>query len=184
MTTISEIFPLSSSEESDVPEAVKHSQEVPQAKKAKMAVTLEKSSPVNTELPPPQIPKDQPTCEECDKDFADSNLFRTFDHLVCDECKNMERDGPHELNTKTDAKKQFPLADPYAEDEESENLLAGIEETCDVENLRYQNRVMQDEINKLHDKIEYLKQENKDLKEIIWGKILPALEEMKYIATT
>ena len=184
MTTISEIFPLSSSEESDVPEAVKHSQEVPQAKKAKMAVTLEKSSPVNTELPPPQIPKDQPTCEECDKDFADSNLFRTFDHLVCDECKNMERDRPHELNTKTDAKKQFPLADPYAEDEESENLLAGIEETCDVENLRYQNRVMQDEINKLHDKIEYLKQENKDLKEIIWGKIIPALEEMKYIAAT
>ena len=180
MTTISEIFPLSSSEESDVPEAVKHSQEVPQAKKAKM----EKSSPVNTELPPPQMPQDQPTCEECDKDFADSYFFRTFDHLVCDECKNMERDGPHELNTKTDAKKQFPLADPYAEHEESENLLAGIEETCDVENLRYQNRVMQDEINKLHDKIEYLKQENKDLKEIIWGKIIPALEEMKYIAAT
>ena len=70
---------------------------------------------VFTELPPPIMPPDQPTCEECNKDFADSYLFRTFDHPVCDECKNMDRDGPHELITKTDAKKQFLLTDIHFE---------------------------------------------------------------------
>ena len=38
MTTLSEIFPSSSSEESDVPEAVKRSQELPPAKKAKLDI--------------------------------------------------------------------------------------------------------------------------------------------------
>ena len=71
--------------------------------------------PVITELPPPLMPPDQPACEECDKNFADSYLLRTFDHPVCDECKNMERDGPHELITKTDAKKQFLLTDSQFE---------------------------------------------------------------------
>ena len=70
---------------------------------------------VITELPPPIMPPDQPNCDECDKDFADSYLFRTFDHPVCDDCKNMERDGPHELITKTDAKKQFLLTDAHFE---------------------------------------------------------------------
>ena len=70
---------------------------------------------VITELPPPLMPPDQPSCEDCDKDFADSYLFRTFDHPVCDECKNMERDGPHELITKTDAKNQFLLQDLHFE---------------------------------------------------------------------
>jgi len=70
---------------------------------------------VITELPPPIMPPDQPSCEDCDKDFADSYLFRTFDHPVCDECKNMERDGPHELITKTDAKNQFLLQDLHFE---------------------------------------------------------------------
>merc|ERR1712083_1220270 len=66
---------------------------------------------VITEEAPPIMPPDQPTCEECLKDFADSYLFSTFDHSVCDDCKDMEREGPHELITKTDAKKEFLLRD-------------------------------------------------------------------------
>jgi len=69
------------------------------------------------EQPPPIQPPDQPTCEDCNKDFAQSYLFNTFDHSVCDECKNMERDGPHELITKTDAKKQFLITDAHLERE-------------------------------------------------------------------
>lgn len=30
---------------------------------------------------------DRPTCELCNKIFAKSWLFDTFDHVVCDECK-------------------------------------------------------------------------------------------------
>lgn len=67
--------------------------------------------PIITEMAPPIMPPDQPTCEECDKDFADSYLFTTFDHSVCDDCKDMEREGPHELITKTDARKEFLLKD-------------------------------------------------------------------------
>ena len=62
-------------------------------------------------LPPPLMPPDQPDCEECGKPFATSHLLRTFDHPACDECKNMEKDGPHQLITKTDAKKEFLLKD-------------------------------------------------------------------------
>ena len=69
------------------------------------------------EMPPPVLPPDQPTCEDCDKDFAQSYLHSTFEHSVCDECKNMERDGPHELITKTDAKKQFLITDAHLERE-------------------------------------------------------------------
>ena len=57
------------------------------------------------------MPPDQPDCEECGKPFATSHLLRTFDHPACDECKNMEKDGPHQLITKTDAKKEFLLKD-------------------------------------------------------------------------
>ena len=63
------------------------------------------------EVAPPIMPPDQPTCEQCEKDFADSYLYTTFDHSVCDDCKDMEREGPHELITKTDAKKEFLLRD-------------------------------------------------------------------------
>ena len=63
------------------------------------------------ELPAPILKPDQPVCEECGKDFADSFLFRTFDFVVCDECKETERDGKHELITKTDAKNTFLLKD-------------------------------------------------------------------------
>merc|ERR1719244_1454686 len=76
-----------------------------------------------TEAAPPLMPPDQPTCEDCDKDFADSYLFSTFDHSVCDDCKNMERDGPHELITKTDAKKEFLLRDSdFEKGERGDNL--------------------------------------------------------------
>ena len=69
------------------------------------------------EQPPPILPPDQPTCEDCNRDFAESYLFNTFEHSVCDECRNMERDGPHELITKTDAKKQFLITDAHLERE-------------------------------------------------------------------
>jgi len=69
------------------------------------------------EQPPPVMPPDQPTCEDCDRDFAQSYLYNTFDHNICDECKNMEREGPHELITKTDAKKQFLITDAHLERE-------------------------------------------------------------------
>ena len=49
--------------------------------------------------------------------FLRISFCRTFDQPVCDECKNMERDGPHELITKTDAKKQFLLSDLHFERE-------------------------------------------------------------------
>jgi len=61
--------------------------------------------------PPPIMPPDQPECEDCGKDFAKSHLFTTFGHTVCDDCKNMEKDGPHELITKTEAKKEFLMKD-------------------------------------------------------------------------
>ena len=35
----------------------------------------EAQAPVMTELPPPLMPPDQPTCEECHKAFADSYIF-------------------------------------------------------------------------------------------------------------
>ena len=43
--------------------------------------------------------------------MADSFLFRTFDLEVCDKCKDTEKDGKHELITKTDAKNEFLLKD-------------------------------------------------------------------------
>ena len=69
------------------------------------------------EQPPPVLPPDQPTCEDCHRDFAQSYLLNTFSHSVCDDCKNMEREGPHELITKTDAKKQFLITDAHLERE-------------------------------------------------------------------
>ena len=79
--------------------------------------------PVITYMAPPIMPPDQPTCEECDKDFADSYLYTTFDHSICDDCKDMEREGPHELITKTDARKEFLLRDSDFEKGERGNNL-------------------------------------------------------------
>ena len=64
-----------------------------------------------TSLPAPIIEPDRPECLECSEDLADSFLFRTFDVSVCDKCKDTERDGKHELITKTDAKNTFLLKD-------------------------------------------------------------------------
>ena len=58
-------------------------------------------------------PKDgRPRCEECSEELlGDSYLFKTFDIEVCDKCKDTEKDGKHELITKTDAKNTFLLKD-------------------------------------------------------------------------
>lgn len=62
-------------------------------------------------LPAPLMPPDQPDCDECGKRFPDSWLFRTFGANVCDDCKDCDKDGPHQLITKTDGKKDFLLKD-------------------------------------------------------------------------
>jgi len=67
----------------------------------------------NTEpMPAPVIEPDRPHCLECQEEFADSYLFRNFDYDVCDKCKETEKDGKHELITKTDAKNEFLMKDP------------------------------------------------------------------------
>lgn len=47
--------------------------------------------------PAPVVEPDRPTCLECRDELADSFLFRTFDHEVCDKCRDTEKDGKHEL---------------------------------------------------------------------------------------
>lgn len=66
-------------------------------------------------LPAPVLEPDRPECLDCGEDLADSYLFRTFDHEVCDKCRNTEKDGKHELITKTDAKNEFLLKDFHFE---------------------------------------------------------------------
>ena len=77
----------------------------------------------------------RPTCLECSEQFGESYLLTSFDHEVCDKCKDTSRyfphdeigaqpfdifsaiskinyrDGKHELITKTDAVKEFLLKD-------------------------------------------------------------------------
>lgn len=57
---------------------------------------------------PPIIECDRPSCQMCDRKFANSWLYDTFDYKVCDECKNPEI---HKLITKTDAIKEYLLKD-------------------------------------------------------------------------
>ncbi len=61
--------------------------------------------------PAPILAPDRPSCLECGEGVADSFLLRTFDHSVCDGCRDTEPDGRHELITKTDAKATFLLRD-------------------------------------------------------------------------
>eukprot|EP00095_Tigriopus_kingsejongensis_P010020 snap_masked-scaffold1048_size67263-processed-gene-0.16 protein:Tk10020 transcript:snap_masked-scaffold1048_size67263-processed-gene-0.16-mRNA-1 annotation:"dna repair protein complementing xp-a cells-like protein" len=68
--------------------------------------------------PAPILEPDQPDCLECGKQFPDSFLLRSFDLTVCDGCKAMEKDGQHELMTKTDAKNTFLLKDFEIEQKE------------------------------------------------------------------
>ena len=67
------------------------------------------------EIPAPLMPDPvdgRPRCLDCSEELiGDSYLFRTFDHEVCDKCKNTEKDGKHELITKSDAKATFLLKD-------------------------------------------------------------------------
>ena len=62
-------------------------------------------------IPAPVVEPDRPHCLECQEELADSYLFRTFDFEVCDKCKETEKDGKHELITKTDAKNEFLMKD-------------------------------------------------------------------------
>ncbi|GLH03245.1 DNA repair protein complementing XP-A cells homolog [Gryllus bimaculatus] len=62
-----------------------------------------------TELPGPILNPGQPTCLECQENFPDSYLYRSFDHSVCDSCRDHE--DKHSLIPKTDAKSQYLLQD-------------------------------------------------------------------------
>lgn len=62
-----------------------------------------------TDLPGPFLNPGQPICIECNENFPDSYLLRTFDHSVCDSCRDHE--GKHSLIPKTDAKTQYLLQD-------------------------------------------------------------------------
>ena len=44
-------------------------------------------------------------------------MFRNFNLEVCDKCKDTEKDGKHELITKTDSKNEFLLQDTHFERE-------------------------------------------------------------------
>lgn len=65
--------------------------------------------------PAPVIEPDRPKCLECSEEIADSYLFQKFDYEVCDKCRDTEKDGKHELITKTDAKNEFLLKDLHFE---------------------------------------------------------------------
>ncbi|XP_011299813.1 DNA repair protein complementing XP-A cells homolog [Fopius arisanus] len=52
---------------------------------------------------------DLPTCEECQKQFQESYLLKTFDYNVCDACR--DREEKHTLITKTEAKDTYLLRD-------------------------------------------------------------------------
>ncbi|XKL66165.1 hypothetical protein PGB90_009585 [Kerria lacca] len=55
------------------------------------------------------LPPNQPTCLECQKNFAGSYLLEKFDHAVCDDCRDPKE--KHALITKTEAKKNYILTD-------------------------------------------------------------------------
>ena len=63
--------------------------------------------PVLNEKPAPIVEPDQPSCLECKENFGESYLLRNFDYEVCDKFRDTERDGKHELITKTDAVKAW-----------------------------------------------------------------------------
>lgn len=68
------------------------------------------------DMPAPILPHEQPACGMCEKKFNDSFLLRVFDHKVCDACRDMGRDGEHELIAKTEAKTTFLLRDTDFDD--------------------------------------------------------------------
>ncbi|XP_066985073.1 DNA repair protein complementing XP-A cells homolog isoform X2 [Macrobrachium rosenbergii] len=66
--------------------------------------------------PAPLIEEDRPHCLECNQVFNNSFLFHTFDHQVCDQCR--DNDDKHSLITKTDAKNEYLLKDSDLEKRE------------------------------------------------------------------
>ncbi|XP_068245740.1 DNA repair protein complementing XP-A cells [Palaemon carinicauda] len=66
--------------------------------------------------PAPLIEEDRPHCLECNQVFNNSYLFHSFDHPVCDQCR--DNDDKHSLITKTDAKNEYLLKDSDLEKRE------------------------------------------------------------------
>ena len=58
---------------------------------------------------PAPIIIDSPHCDECQQEFKDSYLLKTFDLAVCDKCR--DPDEKHSLITKTEAKQEYLLKD-------------------------------------------------------------------------
>lgn len=59
--------------------------------------------------PGPILPPDCPVCEECQSEFSDSWLLKSFNHSVCDGCR--DNDDKHTLITRTEAKTEYLLKD-------------------------------------------------------------------------
>lgn len=55
----------------------------------------------------------QPLCEDCGRRFPASFLYDSFEHSVCDLCR--DREDRHALITKTEAKAQFLLQECHLE---------------------------------------------------------------------
>ncbi|XP_018670863.2 DNA repair protein complementing XP-A cells homolog [Ciona intestinalis] len=75
-------------------------EENPQVEAKKMKITEE---------PAPVIAGDLTICMECDKPFLDSYLLSTYDHPVCDKCKDTE--DKHSVITKSEAKETYLLSE-------------------------------------------------------------------------
>nr|CAB3267790.1 DNA repair protein complementing XP-A cells homolog [Phallusia mammillata] len=61
------------------------------------------------EEPAPVIAGDDSICLECDKPFQDSYLLTTYDHQVCDKCRDPEE--KHSVITKTEARETYLLSE-------------------------------------------------------------------------
>lgn len=70
----------------------------------------ERDAPVVRARPAPVVdPTERPRCIECKESFAQSYLFDSFDHPVCDTCRD-DADA-HALVTRTEAKTLYLLKD-------------------------------------------------------------------------
>ncbi|XP_026737735.1 DNA repair protein complementing XP-A cells homolog [Trichoplusia ni] len=72
----------------------------------------EEAAPAQRPVAPPAPivdPTERPHCQDCERPFAQSYLFDTFGHPVCDECR--DDDGAHALVTRTEARAAFLLKD-------------------------------------------------------------------------
>jgi DNA-repair protein complementing XP-A cells len=55
------------------------------------------------------VPLTYYTCKDCDEQFVESYLQKSFDFNCCDKCKDLS--GAHELITKTNAREEYLLKD-------------------------------------------------------------------------